>query len=209
MRISTALTRGWKSLATAAVIFACGGQSPPSPTAVPTMPAAAPAACGTVTAFHALDFWLGSWDVRTADGAFAGRDVVTAVEAGCAVQEEWRDADGSTGRSLFVFDPFAGRWHQVWVTSQATARGGLKFKDLVAVYPDGGVRFQGALPGPAASRVVLDRTTLSPRPDGTVRQVIETSIDGGSTWRVGFDATYRRSRSRSRSRSRRRNEYAR
>jgi hypothetical protein len=37
---------------------------------------------------------------------------------------------------------------------------------------------------------MLDRTTLTPLGNGRVRQVIETSRDGGKTWRVGFDAVY-------------------
>jgi hypothetical protein len=37
---------------------------------------------------------------------------------------------------------------------------------------------------------VLDRTTLTPLADGRVRQVIERSSDGGTTWTTGFDAMY-------------------
>lgn len=57
------------------------------------------------------------------------------------------------------------------------------------------VRFQGELPREDGS-LVLDRTTLSPLPDGRVRQVIETSTDGGRTWEVGFDAYYSRAAKR-------------
>ena len=34
--------------------------------------------------------------------------------------------------------------------------------------------------------------TLTPLPDGTVRQVIERSTDDGATWQSSFDAVYRR-----------------
>jgi len=70
------------------------------------------------------------------------------------------------------------------------APGGVKEKRLIARYPDGSVRFQGEVTTPDG--IVLDRTTLTPREDGTVRQLIETSRDGGATWVVGFDAVYRR-----------------
>ena len=53
-----------------------------------------------------------------------------------------------------------------------------------------GVRFQGSVVYPRGT--VLDRTTLTPRDDGTVRQLIEISSDGGDTWRVSFDGLYRR-----------------
>jgi hypothetical protein len=43
------------------------------------------------------------------------------------------------------------------------------------------VRFVGELPQPGGG-TVLDRTTLTPLPDGRIRQVIEQSKDGGKTW---------------------------
>jgi hypothetical protein len=150
---------------------------------------ASQAGCGGDPAFHALDFWLGTWRV-TAGGAYAGTDTVTAELGGCAVVERWSDADGGSGMSLFAYDAFSGAWTQTWVTDRATRVGGLKFKTLVARYADGGTRFQGTLPAPPGHRPILDRTTLAPQPDGTVRQIIEQSVDGGDTWKTGFDAVY-------------------
>ena len=71
--------------------------------------------------------------------------------------------------------------------------GGTKGKHLIARLPDGGDRIQGELPLPDG-RLVLDRTTLTPIRPGEVRQLIETSRDGGTTWRGGFDARYRKRR---------------
>jgi hypothetical protein len=79
------------------------------------------------------------------------------------------------------------------VTDDAGQVGGTKEKHLIARLPDGGVRFQGELPLPDG-RLVLDRTTLTPIRPGEVRQLIETSRDGGTTWRAGFDARYRKRR---------------
>ena len=36
-----------------------------------------------------------------------------------------------------------------------------------------------------------DRITWTPNGDGTVRQLWESSTDGGATWSVAFDGTYR------------------
>jgi hypothetical protein len=150
-----------------------------------------PQSCASQGAFHLLDFWLGTWRV-TSGGKYAGTDVVTSELGGCAVIEHWSDADGSHGMGLFLYDSFAGRWTQTWVTDQAMHVGGLKFKTLVARYPNGGTRFQGMLPEPAGKKPILDRTTLTPMQDGTVAQVIEISADGGTTWTKTFDATYTR-----------------
>ena len=80
----------------------------------------------------------------------------------------------------------------MWVTDRASEPGGTKEKRLIARYPDGGVRFQGTIIGPLG-KAYLDRTTLTPLPSGEVHQVIEISPDQGVTWRVAYDARYRRS----------------
>lgn len=108
------------------------------------------------------------------------------------VTEEWQDAMGSRGQSLFYVEPVLHQWKQVWVTDGADRVGGIREKHLIARLPGGGVRFLGevrATNGPT----ILDRTTLSPLSGGEVRQLIEISRDGGTTWQAGFDARYRRS----------------
>lgn len=150
---------------------------------------AAPAPCPAAVR-DALAFWVGDW-VVSVQGQRAGTDRVERVSKGYGVIERWTDTDGGEGTSLFSFDPYACTWHQLWITDAPAQVGGLKHKDLVALQAAGGVRFQGAYPGRNAV-MVLDRTTLTPRADGTVRQVIEISADGGATWRTGFDAIYAR-----------------
>jgi hypothetical protein len=140
-----------------------------------------------VDAYRWLDFWVGEWTV-TAGGQHVGDSRIERVLDGCAIVEHWQDRRGSAGLSLFYFSPASEAWRQVWVTDRATGPGGVKEKQLVARYPDGGVRFQGAWR--AGSLVVLDRTTLTPRADGSVRQLIETSRDGGASWTTGFEAVY-------------------
>ena len=51
-----------------------------------------------------LDFWLGTWDVYVGD-TLDGHDRVSGILDGCAVTEEWTDADASHGVSLFCFQP--------------------------------------------------------------------------------------------------------
>lgn len=138
--------------------------------------------------FHRLDFWVGDWEVRS-EGRTVGRNRVEKVLGGCAVTEHWRSAGGGVGRSLFYVVPAEGMWKQVWVTSNATGPGGVKEKRLLDGYDGPGVRFQGRVLLPEGGSY-LDRTTLSPRDGGRVRQVIETSSDGGASWRVRFDAVY-------------------
>ena len=145
--------------------------------------------CSSRPVFGWLDFWVGDWRVLVGDQQ-VGTNRISKVLDGCAISEDWTDARGGTGRSLFYVSPDTQLWRQVWVTNTALATGGVKEKHFVARYPDGSVRFQGELR--VDGQVVFDRTTLTPLPDGRVRQLIERSDDGGSTWTAGFDAMYLR-----------------
>lgn len=154
--------------------------------------AQAPAAsCGSLPAFARLDFWVGEWDVFVGTQK-VGENSIVKVEGGCAITEAWTAEGGGTGRSLFYVGPEDLRWRQVWVTAGALAPGGVKEKREVD-FKGAGIRFQGTV-ADTARRTWLDRTTLSPNADGSVRQHIEISTDNGTTWRTTFDAVYRKRR---------------
>jgi hypothetical protein len=150
---------------------------------------ASPESCVENDAFSALDFWIGEWTVHVADQQ-VGTNRIEKILNGCAVVEHWVDVGGGRGQSLFYYIPADDEWKQVWVTEQATVTGGVKEKRLVARLADGSVRFQGEIALPQAGSY-LDRTTLTPLPEGRVRQHIEVSRDGGATWTTTFDAEYR------------------
>ncbi len=134
---------------------------------------------------HALDFWLGTWNVVLADGQKAGDNRIDRLLGGFALQENWSEPDHHEGKSWFYFYRPENRWKQVWVTDS----GFVKEKAQVDGAPTGAVRFQGTIIGKGGVKI-LDRTTLTPLPGGRVRQVIETSRDNGATWQTGFDAIY-------------------
>lgn len=150
-------------------------------------PGSAQQPCGETPGFDALDFWVGEWDVFV-DEQQVGTNRISKILDGCAVTEEWRSVDGGEGRSLFYYLPWSGEWKQVWVTARATRMGGVKEKTLVDVLDEGALRFRGRLPD-ATGDLWYDRTTLTPLPDGRVRQVIEVSRDGES-WDTTFNAVY-------------------
>ncbi len=146
-----------------------------------------PPGCDGAAGFDRLDFWLGEWEVFVGDQR-VGSSRIEKILGGCAVMEHWTDAAGGEGKSLFFYTPATDTWKQVWVTQNATQRGGVKEKTLIEVLHDGGVRFRGDIPVPGGGSY-LDRTTLTPEPDGSVRQRIEVSRDGDS-WQTTFDARY-------------------
>jgi hypothetical protein len=136
-----------------------------------------------------MDFWVGEWDVLVNDQV-VGHNLIEKILDSCAVMEHWTDSGGGQGKSLFYHIPATGDWKQVWVTQNATVTGGVKEKTLVERPGEGAVRFQGRIRQPDGTSY-LDRTTLTPLPDGTVRQVIELSNDEGETWRSVWDSIYR------------------
>jgi tetratricopeptide (TPR) repeat protein len=142
--------------------------------------------CEADPAYHALDFWLGHWEVFSA-GEKDGTNFIEKTLNGCAVIENWVDVNGHEGKSLFYYSPVTHKHKQVWVTDS----GPFKEKAEVEAPEKGSIRFQGELPQRDGSKI-LDRTTLTPLPGDRVRQVIEQSHDGGKTWDVGYDAIYER-----------------
>ena len=139
-----------------------------------------PAAKGCAAAeFRAFDFWVGDWDVKSAQGRKAGENCIASVESGCALLERWTGAGGVTGTSLTFYDRGDRRWHQSWMDGAGNA-----------------LRLAGAHRGtsmvlestPSGGRV--ERVSWTPGEDGRVRQLWESSKDDGKTWTVTFDGTY-------------------
>jgi hypothetical protein len=134
-----------------------------------------------------FDFWVGEWDVTTPNGRKAGTNRIWPIDGGCALREEWQGTSGSTGTSLNIFDAAAGRWHQTWVGNDGLLlqlNGGMK---------DGSMELTGSTAGASGARTLhrIRWTPLGGQP-ARVRQLWESSTDGGRTWSVAFDGTYTR-----------------
>lgn len=141
--------------------------------------------CRQTPRMHALDFWIGRWEVSQ-NGQLVGTNTIESTLNGCAVLEHWRDIEGGEGTSFFYYDQSADIWKQVWITDHALMRGGTKEKLEQKEYTSSSrIRFQG-----------IDRTTLTREADGKVRQLIESPAGDGKTWRTSFDAIYQRSSSK-------------
>lgn len=135
---------------------------------------------------RAFDFWLGDWEVHSADGKLAGTNHIERKINGCALTENWHGAGGSVGISVNSYDRADGKWHQNWVDGQGgrlVLEGGLEGENMV---------MRGTRPG-AQGGEVLHEISWEPREDGTVRQHWRASRDGGATWQDLFDGIYQRS----------------
>jgi hypothetical protein len=146
----------------------------------PTAPAAR--ACAD-PAYRQFDFWLGRWDVSLPNGKRAGSNRIESILEGCALRETWSGAGGSNGTSYNAYDATRRRWHQTWVDNQ----GGLLL--LEGGFADGRMTLEGETIDTAGhaqrQRIVWEETS-----PGQVRQLWETSGDGGATWTTAFDGRY-------------------
>lgn len=155
-------------------------------------PAPAPPTVDCADANHAaFDFWLGEWEVRpTGTEVVVASSVIARAAGGCAIQETYHQtlnrrgaAMSYRGSSLSVFDQAnGGKWRQFYVDS------GGSVTVMEGQAADGAMMLDS--PGPAGG---LQRMTLAPQADGSVRQWGQVSTDGGRTWSPGgYDFTYRR-----------------
>jgi hypothetical protein len=149
-------------------------------------PTVAPKACAAPE-HRQFDFWLGEWEVTTPSGAPAGRNRIESILDGCVLRESWTGAKGGSGNSYNAYDRQSGRWHQTWVDN-----GGLVLR-LDGSFADGKMILSGESRDSSGVRV-LNRITWQETAPGAVRQLWETSRDGGGTWTVAFDGRYRKRR---------------
>ncbi len=131
-----------------------------------------------------FDFWLGDWQVTDTTGAHLGENAITRVASGCGLLESWKSGrSGYEGNSLNWYDEGTGQWKQVWVGLDLylTLSGGIEGDRMVLsgerITDDG---------------MVVDRITWIPLDDGRVRQLWDTSKNGGVTWEPAFDGIYAR-----------------
>ncbi|MCI0518452.1 MAG: hypothetical protein L0Y45_11540 [Woeseiaceae bacterium] len=149
--------------------------------------ASAPAyPCEKDEKFRAFDFWLGEWEVRTADGKLAGHNSIRSAERGCLLTEHWTNTAGGTGMSINYLDAITNKWVQVWLAeggSQIMISGGMT---------DEGMSLIGTLHELSNGSTVPFRGLWTQLPDGRLRQYFEQSNDGGATWVPWFEGYYSR-----------------
>jgi tetratricopeptide (TPR) repeat protein len=141
--------------------------------------------CAHAAENRQFDFWLGEWEVRSPEGAMAGRNSITRENGDCWIHEHWAGAMAGTGESVNFYNATTKKWHQTWVDDQGA------IAEFDGDFRDGAMRLEGYRQGPNNDQIPA-RLTLTPLPDGRVRQLGENSTDGGKTWTVLYDLFYTR-----------------
>ena len=153
-----------------------------TPLAAQTAPPASPC---TAPEHRQFDFWVGDWEVQRRDGKVAGTNRIEPILGGCALRESWTGASGFAGTSYNVYDRSRKVWHQTWVDGQGN------LLQLEGAWADGRMTLQGETVDSTGAKS-RQRITWTPTAADQVRQLWETSTDGGATWSVIFDGRYRK-----------------
>jgi hypothetical protein len=146
---------------------------------------AKPAAHCTAPQYHQFDFFLGDWDTYdVADSTkIVARNHVSRMLDGCAIREVYSQNDGMSGESFNLYDAARHVWHQSWVTNRGELLlldGGLRGRNMV---------FTATQKGSGGSTTLI-RGTWIPL-NGSVRETVVASTDGGMTWKPQFDIMFR------------------
>lgn len=147
--------------------------------------------CSLDPKVRVFDFWIGEWDAYvTGTQKLAGHSVIQAASGGCMILENWTSAKGRyMGKSMNFIDAATGKWQQVWVGSE----GGGQHVFVNGAFRDSAMRFDFEQKDPDGKQQ-KGRFTFFNQGNGRVRQLNETSDDGGKTWKTQYDLTYIRRR---------------
>ena len=129
-------------------------------------------------------FWLGEWEVRTPQGQLAGTSSVQSVVGDCAILENWTSAKGASGKSLNFFNREKGWWQQTWLDDHG---GVIEFEK--GEFKEGSMRFTAESQGKDGTKTLL-KLSFFDLGTGRVRQLGESSLDGGKSWKTNYDLIY-------------------
>ena len=108
-------------------------------------------------------------------------DSVTKEDRGCTLVEKWRDASGGgEGLSVITYHPAQQMWHRDALIRSSVV---LAFEGRMS----GGSMIMTAKQYSGSGLTELHRIRFTPKSDGTVEEVWQTSIDAGRSWHIRFD----------------------
>ena len=133
-----------------------------------------------------FDFLVGSWSIRYDDEEPFAEFEIEKSPDGCTLHGVGKYTDGDT-RSFFGFyDPGARRWKQLWIS------GGFAL-DVQSVATDSqSRRLVGTLYLGTDWPALSAQLTHEPQADGTIREYLPVSTDGGKNWTSGRSAVWSR-----------------
>ena len=137
--------------------------------------------------YRQFDFWVGDWDVFDPGGNQVGSSNVQLILSDCVIYENWKGTLGGEGKSFNKYNPAQKQWEQYWVDGSP----GRMF--FTGHYNSEAARLEYETDTETPQGKPLHRKlTFFKNPDGSVRQFSQASSDGGNTYSVEYDFTYRK-----------------
>lgn len=138
-------------------------------------------------AHQEFSFWVGEWTVyKTGTDTIAGYSHIKNILGSCVIEENWKSTNSPyEGKSFNTYAPQDSTWNQVWVdNSGATYHFKGKYANQVMdMYGETSTK-KGVL--------TFNMSFTYNEKEDTVRQVWKSSTDGGKSWRIAFDGTYKK-----------------
>lgn len=180
--MTTARSRWAPTFALLFLLLAAAGLAGP---AAAQQAEAGPPPCSAAE-YGQFDFWIGEWQVTSADGQAISVNRIERALGGCALIEDSLVDGEVRAHSLTYYDPVAGQWQHHWADCQGrqlSVAGGLK---------DGEMVLEGEATAPGGGAPVPVVGSWEVMDDGRVRQAFRASFDGGETWSEVFVGIHRR-----------------
>jgi len=142
--------------------------------------------CAFTPESRQFDFWIGDWEVHDNQRGHAvvGASHVDLILGECVIFENWSGGFGGHGKSLNAWNRACGCWQQSWMDDAGTVTlysdGHLVNDAMVLVADKDRPAAQGGMRRLSFFKLGKDR----------VRQLAESSTDGGRTWSTTYDFDY-------------------
>ena len=130
-----------------------------------------------------FDFWVGHWNVFDASGKAVGKSHIEKILNDVVILENWSGGSGYRGKSFNHYLVNEEKWIQYWVDQNS---GRIYFEGIYDA-GQGAMVFRQQLIAEDAPQRQLRFFHLSP---DSVRQLSQTSTDGGRNWTIEYDFTY-------------------
>ena len=134
-----------------------------------------------------FDFAIGTWRLTAANGQAVGTSSFTIdpTSSGCLIEESFSTPKGYQAVSWMYYDPIENAYFRTYIDSEGER------VELRGSFDNGAFVFTGAEPIRGAEGAEV-RMTWTQTSANSLRQLWETSRDGGTTWRPAQDLTFTR-----------------
>lgn len=141
----------------------------------------------TIDPNRQFDFWVGEWDVYTEEN-LVGKNTIVFLQNKNVIQENWvSEKENFTGTSYSFYNSKTAKWHQIWIDKNGNNL------LLTGVFSDGKMILTSGLDSNMGEPNSIHRITWTQLTNGNVKQVWESTIDGGKSWNIQFQGIYKKS----------------